>query len=462
IGDLVWHDLDADGARDAGEPGLGGVTVVLWRDADGDGVIDPGSDNLVRSTVTDTTGRYAFTGLPDGNYLVDVTDVAGALADLNKTSGAAGVDNQSQADPYAVTLTGGVADTTADFGYEAPADLTLAGTAFFDLDGDGFQDAVDVGVEVVRVFLYRDLDGDGVIDPGDAFFGDLLTAPNGDYLFTDLPPGDFIVAVDATGTFVDGAVQTTQLTTALVQPVTLVATNSTDNDFGFIRAATVATVVDVRLELRDGELWLAFDTAAEAGTAGFHVWRDGAEGVERVGTLTSPVGAPQGAHYRLRLDGAAAPHRYVIEEIAREGRGWLYGPFALDADKAAAVGFSLGGPRRADSVLARPPADVLEDGAVAEPRRPSAEATRRLERARRAALEVSAPRGDGAEKTTVDRVEIRVDRDGLQFVAVDELATLLGVDAADVVRQLEAGAVGLRNDGRAAAHWLAERNGEPG
>ena len=34
IGDFVWLDLDGDGVQDAGEPGLGGVTVEL-RDSGG-------------------------------------------------------------------------------------------------------------------------------------------------------------------------------------------------------------------------------------------------------------------------------------------------------------------------------------------------------------------------------------------------------------------------------------------
>ena len=29
IGDFVWHDQDGDGIQDAGEPGIGGITVVL-------------------------------------------------------------------------------------------------------------------------------------------------------------------------------------------------------------------------------------------------------------------------------------------------------------------------------------------------------------------------------------------------------------------------------------------------
>ncbi len=55
----VWNDLDADGVRDAGEPGLPNWTVSL----------DPGHGQCP-STVTDARGGYAFTGLAAGTYWV--------------------------------------------------------------------------------------------------------------------------------------------------------------------------------------------------------------------------------------------------------------------------------------------------------------------------------------------------------------------------------------------------------
>ena len=40
FGDLVWVDANNNGVRDAGEIGIGGVTVRLYQDSDGDGVVD--------------------------------------------------------------------------------------------------------------------------------------------------------------------------------------------------------------------------------------------------------------------------------------------------------------------------------------------------------------------------------------------------------------------------------------
>ena len=59
-GDLVWHDTDADGVHDDGEPGASGVTVVL---------LDTGGRE-VRRTTTDAGGHYRFADLAAGAYRV--------------------------------------------------------------------------------------------------------------------------------------------------------------------------------------------------------------------------------------------------------------------------------------------------------------------------------------------------------------------------------------------------------
>jgi hypothetical protein len=68
IGDYVWNDLDKDGIQDAGELGIGGVSVNLY---DGSG--------LVASTVTDGSGYYLFTGLTPGDYYLEFVLIAGFL-----------------------------------------------------------------------------------------------------------------------------------------------------------------------------------------------------------------------------------------------------------------------------------------------------------------------------------------------------------------------------------------------
>ncbi len=63
-----WNDLDCDGFRDIGEPGLEGWTIYV--DLDNDGEMDAGEP----STVTDINGDYSFTGLTAGTYTVAEAD----------------------------------------------------------------------------------------------------------------------------------------------------------------------------------------------------------------------------------------------------------------------------------------------------------------------------------------------------------------------------------------------------
>ncbi|GAB3691860.1 hypothetical protein GCM10027592_10210 [Spirosoma flavus] len=65
IGSTVWNDLDRDGQRDPGEPGVDGVTVRLLRET------SPGVYTVVSTTVTTGGGHYLFTNLPAGTYIVE-------------------------------------------------------------------------------------------------------------------------------------------------------------------------------------------------------------------------------------------------------------------------------------------------------------------------------------------------------------------------------------------------------
>ncbi|MBP2416306.1 SdrD B-like domain-containing protein [Microlunatus capsulatus] len=58
ITNAVWRDLDGDGVRGPGEPGVAGIRVELL-DAAGD---------LVASTTTAASGRFSFDRLPEGQY----------------------------------------------------------------------------------------------------------------------------------------------------------------------------------------------------------------------------------------------------------------------------------------------------------------------------------------------------------------------------------------------------------
>ncbi len=62
IGNLVWKDDNDNGIADAGEAGIGDVTVNLL----------DSTNNVIATTKTDANGKYAFEGLTAGKYRVAI------------------------------------------------------------------------------------------------------------------------------------------------------------------------------------------------------------------------------------------------------------------------------------------------------------------------------------------------------------------------------------------------------
>lgn len=154
IGGTIWEDRDADGSLEGGETDrFAGVTVTLYEDSNGNGVLD-GGDAVVGTTTTDSNGDYLFSNLPDGSYLVDVTDDANHLNGYWHSVGnqSQATDNESKNDPFLLSVSGGQTVTTVDFGYyRDPA--VIGNFVWHDLDGDGIQDGGEPGIAGVEVVL---------------------------------------------------------------------------------------------------------------------------------------------------------------------------------------------------------------------------------------------------------------------------------------------------------------------
>ncbi len=160
-----FHDLNADGVWDAGEPGLGGWTIELSTPAGA----------LVTSTVTAGDGYYNFVDVEPGDYVISEVLQAG----WTQSAPASG--------HYDVTLSSGeFPEEDYDFGNWTTA--TKSGTKFEDLDADGFWDAGEPGLSGWVIFA--DYDDDGKLDSDEPA---TLTGGGGFYTLQDVLPGTWMI-----------------------------------------------------------------------------------------------------------------------------------------------------------------------------------------------------------------------------------------------------------------------------
>ncbi len=343
IGDLVWNDINGDGVHDAGEPGIQGVEVDLYFDVNGDGLLDPGVDNLIRTTYTDVNGQYGFEGLPVGSFLVDVVETSSALTGFSKTTGPnPGTNDNSQSDPYVVVLTTStsIRNDTADFGFQATGTAySITGITFEDVNNNGaFNSGTDKPTSSVLLYLYRDLDGDGVLDPGEPLIDQTVsgsTGTAGAYTFDGLPNGHYIVQADASHSILNGFQQTTQTTSGGVQPVFINNADSANNNLGFYApggAQTTPVTLSYFHAFDQGET-LRFDwsTSLEIGNVGFNLFA-------KVGGDLRPINdtliASQAVDSTERLDytytaTGVEGSTFYIQDVDVLGQPQMHGPFAL-------------------------------------------------------------------------------------------------------------------------------------
>ncbi|MBI5076232.1 MAG: DUF11 domain-containing protein [Nitrospirae bacterium] len=183
FGDQVWVDADSDGIRDAGEVGMGGVTVQLYLDNNGDGVID-GGDTLAGTQTTAPDGTYLFTGATATgaeDYLVSVTTPAGYLA-----TGATQFRY--------IDVTAGSTLLFADFGFvdDTVTTYTIKDRVWTDTDGDGVFDAGESGLAGVTIEL---------LDASLNVIGTTISSADGTFIFSGVTGGgaDYTVRINDTG-----------------------------------------------------------------------------------------------------------------------------------------------------------------------------------------------------------------------------------------------------------------------
>jgi hypothetical protein len=226
LGNLVFEDLDGNGFYDPGE-GIDGVRVELYRSNQVAGVDEP-----LDFLVTANGGKYVFTDIPPGVYVVHIPAAqfgpSGllrglfSLPDVQEGDDDAGEDGVDSAAPQ----TTGITSTPVTLAMDSlPTDEE--GETGFDHESDNSSEAGDAGVDLtldlgfyrrvsVGNLVFVDGNGNGVANNGEGvanvtvqvyrvvaagqdeqliFVKDTVTDAGGRYLIADLQPGLYRVHI---------------------------------------------------------------------------------------------------------------------------------------------------------------------------------------------------------------------------------------------------------------------------
>ncbi|MGZ0711675.1 SdrD B-like domain-containing protein (plasmid) [Coraliomargarita sp. W4R53] len=204
IGDIVWIDLNRDGAQSEGELPLAGVTVTLL---DANGMPVEG----VEPAITDENGLYLFDELAPGDYRVQftLTDEQQALYTFTEHEAATGgVEGDSNAGtsgrskPFTLGEGSGALDPeygdqefAATEGVDPTWDagvirkkVSVGDYVWLDADRDGVQgtSTLETPIPGVKLVLTRP-DGEPVVDIEGNDVAPVYTDENGFYEFVNLP-----------------------------------------------------------------------------------------------------------------------------------------------------------------------------------------------------------------------------------------------------------------------------------
>ena len=169
IGGIKFEDLNANGVRDPGEPGLSGFTISLSPST-------PGSPPL-QSVVTDADGHFLFTNVTPGSFVLSETQRQGfslTVPALNSIP---------------VTLAAGGSSIANEFGnFRGVLTGTITGTKFLDTNGNGVRDTGEPGLAGITITRTA-----GLNDPADANLS-VVTDAEGNFTFANVPFGNFTLS----------------------------------------------------------------------------------------------------------------------------------------------------------------------------------------------------------------------------------------------------------------------------
>ncbi|WP_129678227.1 SdrD B-like domain-containing protein, partial [Candidatus Chloroploca sp. Khr17] len=215
LGDQVWLDdgrgvggFLADGLRNGEETGLSGLAIAL---------LPASGETILFTTTTGVSGTYTFTGLSQGDYRVRITmpegyvstrDTAGTLDPNNNlndddngvgsapgtaTSNAFTLTSGGISNTLVLSTTGSTHNATLDFGIVRA--YSLGNQVWNDRNNNGLFDNGEDGLEGVTLRLFLADGTTRATHISGAQVDDQTTDATGNYTFTDLAAGSYVVRV---------------------------------------------------------------------------------------------------------------------------------------------------------------------------------------------------------------------------------------------------------------------------
>jgi serine-aspartate repeat-containing protein C/D/E len=180
IGGIKFEDLNANGVRDPGEPGLAGFTISLTP-------ASPGTPP-VGTVTTDSNGNFIFTDVAPGTYTLSEVLQPGfslTVPALNSIT---------------ITLAAGGSSIANEFGnFRGVLTGTITGTKFLDANANGVRDAGETGLAGVTITRTPSIN-----DPAGAQLS-VVTDAQGNFTFANVPFGSFTLSETVPAGFVQTA-----------------------------------------------------------------------------------------------------------------------------------------------------------------------------------------------------------------------------------------------------------------
>ncbi|MBM4165338.1 MAG: T9SS type A sorting domain-containing protein [Ignavibacteria bacterium] len=198
ISGTKFNDLDADGTKDNGEPGVANWKIKI-------------SGIVTDSVLSNANGNYTFANLTYGNYTISEELQGGWFQTYPPTPGT-----------YSLLVESGSNLTGKDFGNVTLG--SISGTLFNDTDGDGTKDGNEVGLQDWKIKLTG------------AKTDSVITDANGYYIFTNITSGGYIVTEELQ----NGWTQTLPANAGNYTLNLASGENATGKDFGNFQNGTIS------------------------------------------------------------------------------------------------------------------------------------------------------------------------------------------------------------------------------